>query len=119
MAKEKKKIELIKLTIQIGDTKVSVTKDEARDLHKALSEMFGEKTTEHHYHRPWYWPNTWYSYGGSALGGMLIGASSGSNQITSGYCQEVKTDDDRPRLSYSTGSVTLCASDYREQDEAA
>lgn len=116
MTKEKKKIELIKLTIQIGDTKVNVTKDEARDLHKALSEMFGEKVThEHHYSRPWYWPS-WQYYGGVhyGLGSGLIGSSSSGNSLQG---LGASASDDRPQLTYTAGNnVSLCAAEYREID---
>lgn len=113
MADKKKKIELIKLTIQIGDTKVNVTKDEARDLHKALSEMFGETVKhEHHYNRPWYWP-----YYGGVLGtsvGLGLNIGSGTSYGAIGATvEEARIDDDRPRLSYSAGAVTLSADDYR------
>lgn len=116
MAK-KKKIELIKLTIQIGDTKVSVTKDEARDLHKALSEMFGTKTEHvHHYDyaRPWYWPH-WSS--------GFIGASSGAglnNQTLSASSNQainaLQSLADTKALTYKAGAVTLSAGDYRVVD---
>lgn len=117
MSKEKKKIELIKLTIQIGDTKVNVTKDEARDLHKALSEMFGTKTEHvHHYdyHRPWYWPSWSSGWIGSSSGlGLIGGASIGSS---SDQLQQATFDDDRPKLTYTSNNVTLSAADYRVVD---
>ena len=117
---EKKKIELIKLTIQIGDTKVSVTKDEARDLHKALSEMFGTKTEHvHHYdyQRPWYWPHWSSGFIGSSSGcGLNIGSSNAQQAIGGLNAGQLQAQADLPQLSYSAGAVTLSAADYRVVD---
>lgn len=85
---EEKKDGVKALLIGIGDTEVRVTVEQAKELYKALHEMFGERkvtrgsVVEHHYHRdyPW-WP--WrdrYWYGSSiGLGGATLQAQANSD----------------------------------------
>lgn len=107
---EKKKIELIKLTIQIGDSKVQVTKDEARDLYRALAEMFEPKKetvyVDRYRDRPWYWP---YYGSGTSL----------NAQQAEKFAALQSLADTKPTLTYNAGSVTLSASDYKYDPEAA
>ena len=62
-----KEVMIKKLVIKIGKNEVTVTPEEAEELHKALGKMFGEKIIEHHHHDWWlrrwepiYTPPTYY-----------------------------------------------------------
>lgn len=60
--------EVKKIVLQLGKREIELTVAEAKELFKGLDELFGEKTVEHHYHRPWYWKPyeiTWDSGTGS------------------------------------------------------
>lgn len=115
---EKKKIELIKLTIQIGDSKVSVTKDEARDLYNALAEMFQVKkeTVYVDRNRPWNWPY----YGGligSSVGGLQsFSSTNDAMKDTIKSFQDSSSGANNLKLTYDVGNVKLSAAEYREND---
>lgn len=116
---KKKKIELIKLTIQIGDTKVQVTKEEAKDLHKALSELFGEKQAANHYHynRPWYWPNTFYGSSLDAFGSGGLGLNlQGSAQGLGSYDPYGNGLTAAGNLEYKTDNVTISSDSFKIED---
>ena len=51
---EPKEIKIKKLVIKIGQTEVNVTPEEAKELHKALDEMFGKEIVREVYHDWWY-----------------------------------------------------------------
>ena len=80
--KEKEEaVSIDKITLKIGPIKVSVTMEQAKKLHSALSEMFGIKETikhEHHYDN-WYWPWNKHTYYYNP--GPLYGAA---NEINAG-----------------------------------
>lgn len=46
-----KQSKVVKVTVQLGDVEVSLTVDEARDLHRVLSDLLGKPVT---YTTPWY-----------------------------------------------------------------
>lgn len=117
---EKKKIELIKLTIQIGDSKVQVTKDEARDLYNALADMFQVKTkTETVYvdrYRPWSWPY-WSSTTLNASDHLQQGISEGA-QLDYKYSPQFDSagNEFQKVLTHDAGTVKLSVSDYKLSD---
>lgn len=64
------KIKLQKIVVEMGDTKVNLTVEQARELCALLKGLFGDDSTkiihehDYWYHRPWYVGPTW-TYCGS------------------------------------------------------
>lgn len=53
-----KQIEISSIKITIGKKEIDLSPEDAKKLHQALNDMFGEKKTEvvHHYDYYRYWP---------------------------------------------------------------
>jgi hypothetical protein len=62
------------ITIEIAGTEVSVTPQQARNLHEALTELLGlsqppQKIVEHVYRDRWY---PYWTWGSSSIGGTTV-----------------------------------------------
>ncbi len=60
----KKKVAITKVEVQMGKEAVEITVEQARELKKALDELFGPTVREEHHHhhgRPYYRPYVWYT----------------------------------------------------------
>lgn len=59
------KVKIGKITVKMGDTEVSLTVEQARELCALLKGLFGDDSTkiihthDHWYPRPWYMGPTW------------------------------------------------------------
>jgi len=91
---ETKEIKIKKLVIKIGKTEVTVTPAQAKELYKALGEMFKENVIEYRFNAWWYHKYQpvvpYVTYSSGETGGKLLG-----NAI---YCS---THNDSSRIAIS------------------
>ena len=62
-------VKISKIEVKLGDTKISLTPEQAKKLHAALHEMFGDDavvTKEYIYSRPWWSPGYVYCASGTS-----------------------------------------------------
>lgn len=54
MKNKETKVEIQKINIKIGDTKIILSLNDAKKLHEVLSDMFNQKVVEHYHYYNWH-----------------------------------------------------------------